>query len=217
MVREKEGAGREKYADKKIRPEGVWQTRVAESCLLPRFLDGEIDGKDRSLVGAYISREGGYGGRQEGKKEKRRDRERKTVEEEEEKEEESATGGKEDSTTEVSRLVTLVTERRRLAEKRRRIVVVRCSVIEKISLSLYLSARSNRESTCSRVDVCVQKKNQPHGSVRLYVVLQTKGKKKIAERALALAIGQRARSLKIIPESIGFLMKRSEREQPSGP
>lgn len=59
----KDGGRRERYADKKIRPEGVWQTRAAESCLVPRFLDGEIDGKDRSLVGVYISRGGGYGGR----------------------------------------------------------------------------------------------------------------------------------------------------------
>lgn len=64
----KRGAG-EKYADKKIRPEGVWQTRAVESRLVPRFLDGEIDGKDRSLVGAYISREGGYDDRREGRRE----------------------------------------------------------------------------------------------------------------------------------------------------
>jgi hypothetical protein len=60
---ERKSRAREKYADKKIRPEGVWQTRTVESRLVPRFLDGEIDGKDRSLVGAYISREEGYGDR----------------------------------------------------------------------------------------------------------------------------------------------------------
>lgn len=76
--------------------------------------------------------------------------------------------------TEVSRLVTLVTEHR-LAEKRKRIVV-RCSVIEKISLSLHLSARSNREPVyvLARGRVCT-KRASPEAFG--YVVLQTEKKK----------------------------------------
>jgi hypothetical protein len=75
---------------------------------------------------------------------------------------------------EVSRLVTLVTEHR-LAEKRKRIAV-RCSVIEKISLSLHLSARSNREPVyvLARGRVCT-KRAAPEAFG--YVVLQTEGKK----------------------------------------
>jgi len=56
------------------------------------------------------------------------------VQEEEEEEAEEDAGETRRGTAGVSRLVTLVTERW-LAEKRRRLVV-RCSVIEKISLSL---------------------------------------------------------------------------------
>lgn len=75
---ERKSRAREKYADKKIRPEGVWQTRAVESRLVPRFLDGEIDGKDRSLVGAYISREGGYDDRREGRRESQGEETRRT-------------------------------------------------------------------------------------------------------------------------------------------
>lgn len=142
--------------------------------MVPRFLDGEIDGKDRSLVGAYISREGGYGDRRERGRERERKKEKKQEEKEEEEEEEGA-GGKRGMVPEVSRLVTLVTEHR-LAEKRKRIMV-RCSVIEKISLSLHLSARSNREPVyvLARGRVCT-KRASPEAFG--YVVLQTEGEKR---------------------------------------
>lgn len=69
----------------------------------------------------------------------------------------------------VSRLVTSVTEYQ-LAEKRKRIVV-RCSVIEKISLSLRLPARSNREPfhdarMCGHV--CKKKQPEAHPATLFY-------------------------------------------------
>jgi len=93
---------------------------------------------------------------------------------------------------EVSRLVTLVTEHR-LAEKRKRIVV-QCSVIEKISLSLHLSACSNREPVyvLARVRVCT-KRASPEAFG--YVVLQT-GEKKENYRENGHASGIRDHSSK---------------------
>jgi len=177
---------REKYVDKKIRPEGVWQTRTVESRLVPRFLDGEIDGKDRSLVGVYISREGGYD-------EKEVERTKKRKQEEEETQE-----GKGES--EVSRLVTLVTEHR-LAEKRKRKRSDARSSRKSLCLSFLFVVIASR-STCLRADVCVQKELPRKHSATLFY--KRKGKKKITEGTVTLAASE------IIRGSIGSLMKPSE-------
>lgn len=87
----------------------------------------------------------------------------------------------------VSRLVTSVTEYQ-LAEKRKRIVV-RCSVIEKISLSLRLPARSNREPfydarMCGHV--CKKKQPEAHPAT-LFYKQKRKKKKMIAGKTVVLA------------------------------
>lgn len=190
MAREKERAGREKYADKKIRPEGVWQTRTVESRLVPRFLDGEIDGKDRSLVGVYISREGGYDDRREGSRENQKEKTRRRGKETQE--------GKGES--KVLRLVTLVTEHR-LAEKRKRKRSDARSSRKSLCLSFLLVVIASR-STCLRADVCVQKELPRKHSATLFY--KRKGKKKITEGTVTLAASE------IIRGSIGSLMKPSE-------
>jgi len=100
--------------------------------------------------------------------------------------------------SEVSRLVTLVTEHR-LAEKRKRIVV-RCSVIEKISLSL-LSARSNREPVyvLARGRVCTKRASPEAFS---YIVLQTKGKKENRRGNGRASIGDHSWRHRFLDETI---------------